>query len=111
MDMAEAGMLRTLSVAEREAIANGEVLEGMLHRTLPAEVRATYAAYLAPSKVLSAYNAIFGATEFGYIWVPKEEYDAAWRLVSITAYSTRYALRREYVVRRINRAASFSRAA
>lgn len=90
-----------MSDEQWDCLACGEVSGGKLYRDLPEQVRAYLQAELAPSKVMASYDAINGASELGYVRIPRVDYDDAWRLSCITQMSPKYDLRVDYVKSRL----------
>lgn len=83
--------------AQWDSLFTGEVTPGMLYHDLPHGVSRVLLDELAPSKVLGHYAAINGCSRLGYLRIPVEDVDRAWRLCCVTQMSPKYELRREYV--------------
>jgi len=84
-----------------DALACGEVSPGKLYNSMPEAIRSRLLTELAPSKVMSCYDAVNGVTELGYVRIPREDYDRAWRLNCITQMSPKYDVRVDYIKQRL----------
>ena len=96
MDWAEFGLFQLISKGERAAFRRGEVSQKKLASMNPVVsqlVRDTFKA----SIVLLKYGTIHGTAEFGYIKVPIEDSNKAWRLRGISKGLPRYVLNESYV--------------
>jgi hypothetical protein len=100
---AEAGLFKGLNDDLRDAIFSGEVPQSLLYRVLPENIRSALHEVLKPSNVLGYYDRMIGTTRFGSITIPKADFDAAWSLKTVTKSGPKYALRRQYVMDRLQR--------
>lgn len=100
---AELGAFKNLSTEHRDAIMFGELLRSMLYGSLPAKFKNEIHELLKPSNVLGHYNAVNAVTKCGFIRVPREDFNSAWSLVSITKGGPKYELKTSYIVERLVR--------
>lgn len=103
MVSAEDGKFKQFSQEHREALGTGELKASILHKELAAEIRDEVHKLLAPSAVMGCYNAVNATTSLGFLRIPKEDLDAAWRLVTVTKGAPKYELRTSYIVERLKR--------
>jgi hypothetical protein len=104
--------LRDLSSDVRMAIAVGEVSPGILYHTIPEELRTSLVEAVKPSAVFSVPKEIACTTRFGFLLVPKSDYDRAFVFQNITKCGPKYSLRKEYLIERCRATlASISQAA
>lgn len=85
-----------------DALVTGEVSPGMLYHTLPEPVTRALFEALHPARVLMHYSAINGCSRLGFLRIPVEDAERAWRLKCVTQASPKYDLRRSYVEELLN---------
>lgn len=76
--------------------ASGEVSTNKL-LGLPDEIRELMFEELRLSKAIVNHSALILTTSVGFLRIPREDYDAAFELSSITQASPKYKLKRDYV--------------
>ena len=100
---AEKGFFKDFSEKQRTAFGTGELLPSFLREGISKEVRDIVYDLLKPSSVIGHYAAVNGTTSKGFIRVPSEDADVAWRLVTITKYGPKYELQTEYLIERLKK--------
>ncbi len=84
-----------------EDLMDGEVSAGKIYNTMPANIQNKIQTSLAPEVVLSPYRTMYMLMDYGYIEVPRKDYDKAFSLSSVTQMSPKYRLKRNYLEERL----------
>jgi hypothetical protein len=101
LETAEKGMLVGLPEDVRQSLGTGEVSPGTLFKRLSGPVLDSLNEKMSPFSVLSGWDAINCTTRDGYLRIPKEDCNEAWQLTCITKSGPKYALRRDYILKRL----------
>lgn len=91
-----------------EALSTGEVSPNKIFKRMPEDLSKMIIDGLKPSITLGRYDAINGCSSLGFLRIPRRDYDAAFRLSSISQMSPRYSLSRKYIESKLNETLFYS---
>lgn len=93
-----------LERALRRKCIGGEI-GASTFKQLPQQLRISILQTFAASRVLP-YEAINGTTHAGFVWIPRADFDIAWKFDLITKHGPKYSLRPDYLTVRLLRTLS-----
>ena len=100
LERAEEGHFKHLNVDMRRALGTGELTASLIDE-LPPFLSESVKEAMLPFHVMGFYRAVNGTTKNGFVWIPREHFDDAWALTHVTKAGPKYALRKSYVVQRL----------
>jgi len=102
LENAEREMFKHLHIDLRIALGTGELTSKCIEN-LPPYLNESIMKEMMPSNVLGIYSAVNGTTTNGFIWIPRHHFDEAWAFTHVTKSGPKFALRKSYVVWRLQR--------